>query len=251
MTPSVSILLCNYKTPRQTRLCLRSLRRYTRLDAQCVVVDNGSADESLAYLRALPWIELVENPLRPATHNNGLQEGLARTTGEWICILHSDTYVRAEGWLQTLLGHADLDRDRLLATEDRLLLPLSPWTRWNLARKRRRRRKRRAQRRLLSHCAVFHRSLFEAHGQRFDHASFEDGRYVDCAVPIQRYCEERGLPVRWLEFEELAPLMWHFEAATLNLVTGRRLAWKRRLRAWLFYRRPEVRALLADASLDR
>ena len=45
--------------------------------------------------------------------------------------------------------------------------------------------------------------------------------------------------------------MWHFEAATLNLKTGRKVPLKRRLRSWRFYRQPEILARLADDSLDR
>ena len=36
-----------------------------------------------------------------------------------------------------------------------------------------------------------------------------------------------------------------------HTLTGRKVATKRRLRAWQFYRRPDVRAILADDSLDR
>jgi hypothetical protein len=44
--------------------------------------------------------------------------------------------------------------------------------------------------------------------------------------------------------------MWHFEAATLNLVRGRKIPWKRRRRAEHFYRRPKIQAILNDSSLD-
>ena len=33
-----------------------------KYDLEVIVVDNGSRDESLAYLRRLPWIRLIERP---------------------------------------------------------------------------------------------------------------------------------------------------------------------------------------------
>ena len=51
---SVSIVLVNYKTPLQTKLCLRSLRRFTRYPCDVTVVDNRSEDESTEYLSRYP-----------------------------------------------------------------------------------------------------------------------------------------------------------------------------------------------------
>ena len=57
----LTVLLPNYKTPELTKLCLRSLRKYTDFNQiQIVAIDNASGDESLAYLRSLPWIKLIE-----------------------------------------------------------------------------------------------------------------------------------------------------------------------------------------------
>ena len=57
----LTILLPNYKTPELTRLCLRSLRKYTDCSRiKVIAVDNASGDESLDYLRSLSWIRLIE-----------------------------------------------------------------------------------------------------------------------------------------------------------------------------------------------
>lgn len=60
----------------------------------------------------------------------------------------------------------------------------------------------------------------------------------------------RRLGIQVLRCKELWPFMWHFEAATLNLVRGRKIPWKRRRRAEHFYRRPKIQAILNDSSLD-
>ena len=103
---------------------------------------------------------------------------------------------------------------------------------------------------LITHCALYRRELFREHGQRFDQPVWIDGVYNDCGEFIQRYCETNDLGLRVLTFDDLAPLLWHFEAATLTRVTGRRVVWKRRVRRWSFYRRAGVRRLLAVDRLD-
>ena len=60
-----AICIVNYKTLDFTRLCLRSIRKFTRYPHEVTVVDNDSQDESLEYLKSLEWIRLLERPRRP------------------------------------------------------------------------------------------------------------------------------------------------------------------------------------------
>lgn len=254
--PVVSIIIVNYRTPRQIRLCLRSLRRFTDgPEHEVLVVDNGGCEDSRRYLEGLPWITLLANTAPAPSHKNALDLARAQARGEWLLIMHSDAFVRRRGWLEALLSHAGPET-QIIASADRVLMPLrSPLDRlslWWTRRKRTRRWRRRGLApKMMSHCALFRRELFERERLRFDEPDFIDGVYIDCAEPIQRRCEQRGLEICWLDREQLGPLLWHFEAATLNLVTGRKVPFKRRLRAWRFYRRPEIRDLLEDQSLDR
>ena len=55
-----TICIINYKTELLTKLCLRSIRKFTRTPYQVIVVDNNSCDESLTYLRQVKWIHLIE-----------------------------------------------------------------------------------------------------------------------------------------------------------------------------------------------
>src|SRR5687768_671659 len=59
--PLVSIVMPHWQVKPFVTLCLRSIRKYTRdVPYEVIVVDNGSKDESLDYLRGLPWIRLIE-----------------------------------------------------------------------------------------------------------------------------------------------------------------------------------------------
>jgi glycosyltransferase involved in cell wall biosynthesis len=252
--PLVSIVMVNYRTLKQSKLCLRSLRCFTRSSHEVIVIDNRSEDESFEYLQTLRWISLHVNRAPKATHRNALDLAISKSRGHWILAIHSDTFVRREGWLEALLKYTSEDT-RLLATADRVIMPMrTPWDQLHLWWTRRKRAKRWQKKsrdpKLISHCTLLHRSLFDSHGLLFDSPKYIAGEFSDCGEAIQRYCEEKSLGLRWIGREELAPLLWHFEAATLNLVTGRALPWKRRRRARLFYQRPEILTLLARDDLD-
>ena len=67
---SLSIALVNYKTPEVTKLCLELLKKAVDVNKVTVwVVDNDSKDESLAYLKSLNWINLIER--KPVLNEHG------------------------------------------------------------------------------------------------------------------------------------------------------------------------------------
>ncbi|HEX42602.1 MAG TPA: glycosyltransferase [Phycisphaerales bacterium] len=108
--PVATLCIVNYKTLDFTRLCLRSIRRFTRIPCEVIVVDNNSADASTEYLRLLKWIRLIERRPEPGeqggiAHAAALQEGLDRCRTEFFVSMHSDTFVQTDGWLSDLIGY--------------------------------------------------------------------------------------------------------------------------------------------------
>jgi glycosyltransferase involved in cell wall biosynthesis len=108
---TVTICVVNYKTLDLTRLCLRSIRKYTHFPYEVLVVDNNSADASLDYLKSLSWIRLLErtDPTNDASggyaHAAALDMALAACDTEFFMSLHSDTFVHRDGWLEELMVH--------------------------------------------------------------------------------------------------------------------------------------------------
>ena len=103
-----TICIVNYKTKELTRLCLRAIRKFTKVPYEVVVVDNDSDDSSLEYLRSLQWIRLIERPgeikkFGSWAHGTALDKGLESCTTEFFMAMHSDTFVHKEGWLEELL----------------------------------------------------------------------------------------------------------------------------------------------------
>jgi hypothetical protein len=105
-----TICIVNYKTLDFTRLCLRSIRKFTDCPYELIVVDNDSNDESVEYLRSLKWIRLIERPHQPGSprgsfdHSAALDLGLNCCNTEFFVVMHSDTFVIKHGWLTELLS---------------------------------------------------------------------------------------------------------------------------------------------------
>jgi GT2 family glycosyltransferase len=105
-----TICVVNYKTLDLTRLCLRSIRKHTDYPHQVIVIDNGSADESLEYLTRLKWIHLIErsskdDPSGGYSHAAALDLGLENCRTEFFVSMHSDTVVMRGGWLGEMISH--------------------------------------------------------------------------------------------------------------------------------------------------
>jgi glycosyltransferase involved in cell wall biosynthesis len=130
-TPQVTILIPNYKTLELTQLCLRLIRQHTDPQlAKVLVIDNGSNDASLDYLRTLKWIELIERqPIPgespPLSHSRALDLGLERVTTPFVLSIHTDTLVRNKSWLSFLLN--EINRDNNIAGVGSWKLESKPW----------------------------------------------------------------------------------------------------------------------------
>ena len=101
---TIGILNCNGLE--QIKVCLEAVARNTPEDHEIIVVDNGSTDGSVEYLRSLANIILIENPenLGPTTRNKFIT--LAR--GRYVVFLDNDTIVTRD-WLTRLVEFASSD----------------------------------------------------------------------------------------------------------------------------------------------
>ena len=97
------LIVINYNSRRYLPGCLESLKKNSgsATDYRIWVVDNGSTDRSVSYLRTLPRISVIYNSKNTgygAACNLGIQAG----TGECIFLLNSDIVVNP-GWLEPLI----------------------------------------------------------------------------------------------------------------------------------------------------
>lgn len=100
----LSIIILNYNVRYFLELCVISVQNSIQnLDAEIIVVDNNSSDDSCAMIKTrFPNIKLIENK-----ENTGFPKGnnigVAIANGEYICILNPDTVV-AEDTFEKILN---------------------------------------------------------------------------------------------------------------------------------------------------
>lgn len=111
MNPKISIIIVNWNTVDLLKRCLDSLK----LDAEIIIVDNGSTDGSQKMIKGYKIqntkydIQLIENQanLGFAKGNN---IGIGQAKGEYIMLLNSDTVVK-EGAIEKLVNFLEENKD--------------------------------------------------------------------------------------------------------------------------------------------
>lgn len=90
-----------------TQACLESIRRHTREPYELILVDNGSTDGTVDYLRSQPDVILIENEENKG-FAAGCNQGFERASGDYIMFLNNDTVV-TDGWMTHLLRALNAD----------------------------------------------------------------------------------------------------------------------------------------------
>jgi GT2 family glycosyltransferase len=97
----LSVIVLNWNGKHFLRECFDSLRSQTFRDFQTILVDNGSTDSSLDYVRQ----EFPEVRVIALNHNAGFaggnNVGIQASTGEYVALLNNDTKAHRQ-WLESL-----------------------------------------------------------------------------------------------------------------------------------------------------
>lgn len=107
--PKITICIPHWQVQNYLTICLRSIRKHTPdNDVEVLVVDNGSRDESIEYLRSLDWIRLIERPGEspdnwPLNFFTALDCGLEQAAGDFFVTMHTDVFVKRDDWLAPFL----------------------------------------------------------------------------------------------------------------------------------------------------
>ncbi|MDW5290091.1 glycosyltransferase family 2 protein [Formosa sp. PL04] len=103
----LSVVILNYNVRYFLELCLKSVTdAVSDIDAEIIVVDNCSPDDSCQMLKTLfPEVKLIENNVNFG-FSKGNNIGVAEAKGEYICILNPDTVV-AEDTFKKVLKFAE------------------------------------------------------------------------------------------------------------------------------------------------
>jgi glycosyltransferase involved in cell wall biosynthesis len=220
----LSIIIPHYNTEQYIKLCLRSLRKYSKNQIQVIVVDNNSNDDSIEYLRSLSWIKLIVNhtqSLGSKAHAEALDLGVQEARGEWLCLFHSDTIVLQNGWDDYLIlkiknsqavGLSTLARDinQFEPFSDKCKRTLHEFRKhmkhWFLPDKQ--------NEKIMSFCFFIHRDIFSNSGYSFLRTS------KDIVSDLYYQEIESRYPFLLLKRRELEPLLWHTSNVT-SILAGR------------------------------
>lgn len=265
MTPLVSIIVPHYQTPELAKLCLRSIRKFTNdIDYEVIVVDNASQGEaSLAYLRSVEWIKLIERTGDIAkgsiAHREAVTIGFEVARAPFVLTVHTDTIPIRNDWLHYHLDPMLAD-DRLAAIgTDKLVLrsPFQDWLRraeetamwWKKFRPVRLRNK---QPYIRSHCALYRRSIMDA-----NHLTYNDHPEMTAGQGLHSDLCQLGYECRLLDPVAVAKRVVHLNHATELLLpelqAESRLLhlWRGRSRIRKFFEQEDIQAVLHDVSLDQ
>jgi glycosyltransferase involved in cell wall biosynthesis len=267
--PKITICVPHWQVIEYIKPCLRSIRKHSAgEDVEVLVVDNGSTDASLGYLRSLSWIRLIERP--EETHTNwpgnvftAWDRGLAEASGDYYVTMHSDVFVKSDGWLRPLVR--ELERSPQIAASGTWKLEIE--NPLYAAQKRAFGLLSAGLKRLAGRtppvglreghyprdfCAMYRRDVLLRHGLTFRCLFGNRGG----GYSIARQLWEAGYTMGLVPVREMAGRIVHVAHGTAAVRGEKRLNHARAQRraedkVGRLFREPWVRALLADDSLDR
>ena len=104
--PRASVIILNWNGRELLAGCLGSLARQSYKDFETIVVDNGSADGSVAMIEAdYPSVRTIREPINTG-YCKGNNLGIEQARGDLIVLLNNDAEV-AESFLERLVAAAD------------------------------------------------------------------------------------------------------------------------------------------------
>lgn len=102
--PTLSIVIPTWNGRAHLEACLPSVRRHAPPGTQVIVVDDGSSDGTLEWLRSKhPWVERLRTPSNVG-FCGAVNLGLRHAVGDVVELLNNDTIVTA-GWAEAALVH--------------------------------------------------------------------------------------------------------------------------------------------------
>lgn len=111
---TISIIILTYNQLEYTKMCIESIFEYTNEPFELIMVDNGSTDGTMEYLKSIVSFSpsLVRYKVIQNSENmgfaRGCNQGIEDAAGEYILLLNNDVIV-TEGWLKRMLSRLKQD----------------------------------------------------------------------------------------------------------------------------------------------
>jgi GT2 family glycosyltransferase len=123
----VALIIPNWNGRPHLEVCLSSVARQTVRPLHTIVVDNGSTDDSGAFIRSrFPWVECLTLD-RNWGFAAAVNRGIGASAEPYVALLNNDTELDA-GWMEIMLRALDTDRSagmaacKMLRFDDRRII---------------------------------------------------------------------------------------------------------------------------------
>ncbi len=117
--PTVSVIVLNHNGMSFLKDCFDSLLAATYPATELLMVDNGSTDESVAFMeRHYPRVRIIKSATN-LSYSGGNNLGIRHARGQYVVLLNNDTEV-TPGWLEPLLDEFGSD-ERIAACQPKVL----------------------------------------------------------------------------------------------------------------------------------
>lgn len=263
----VTVCVPHWQVREMMSICLRALRRHSDPnEVEILVVDNGSKDDSLDWLRSLSWIRLIERPEESSanwpTNVFTAWDLAARVSkAEYLVTMHSDVFIRRNDWLDPFLREMNSGSDVAAAGSGKLSLenPLYAWQKEFVGDclatikgifGRSTRQDDQKGRYPRDYCAIYRRELLVKHDLTF----VPDTGEITGGYPIARRLRELGYDLRVFPLAEMSARLVHVTHASAALTSKslhhKRAQSKAERRAAAFFRQPWIRELRENHALD-
>ena len=104
--PKVSVLILNYNGLKWLPKCLSSIAKTNYSNFEVYLIDNGSVDESINYVKKnFPWVKTIVNK-RNLGFAEAYNKAIKKIKSKYILLLNNDTEVLEPMWIKHLVDVA-------------------------------------------------------------------------------------------------------------------------------------------------
>jgi len=100
--PELTIITANIDSPEWLELLIKSLLKYSVTSPEIIVIDNGSLEDNLKWIKYQKNITLYEAK-KNLGHGGAMDLGTKLAKTKYICFLDIDSHVMREGWDRELI----------------------------------------------------------------------------------------------------------------------------------------------------
>lgn len=102
--PELTVVTINLDSPEWLDLFLKSIRKFSVTDPEIVVIDNGSIEDNLRWIKYQKGI-LLHEAKQNLGHGVAMDLGTQLAKTKYVCVLDVDSHVMREGWDRELIDH--------------------------------------------------------------------------------------------------------------------------------------------------